>query len=265
MLRYWGSRKRHILNKQRPDCIIQRPVQEPQEMKNLNMCCFCLRLHSLLAACYLQSCSLGFGILPFAAWLQNKPILALLRLTGWNKEVNGVFMPPHHFLHLPPQHFFPSTLNTRKLNISSISASGFKLFDTACMSAFFVVAFKVIADSKSQTASLLLHSSKKTTFINLDLWSSEAKLTHLFCSLCLILMCAGDVSLLLAVDQRVQWGRLTIKLKSFTQYILINHLAPFMDPLPKVKFKQQLALLLNFFMWKWNCKYTTGKFFTVTY
>lgn len=51
-----------------------------------------------------------------------------------------------------------------------------------------VVAFKVIACSKSQTALLLLHSSEKTTFSKLDSRSSWAKLTQLLGSLHLILM-----------------------------------------------------------------------------
>lgn len=50
--------------------------------------------------------------------------------------------------------------NAYKLNISVISCSGLKFPpEGACQT---VVAFKVIANSKSQTASLLLHSSENT-------------------------------------------------------------------------------------------------------
>lgn len=73
-----------------------------------------------------------------------------------------------------------------------------------------VVAFKVIANSKSQTALLLLHSSENA-FMKSDSGSSWAALTQLLCSLCLILMSALGISLFLLIYNRLRPGRRTPK------------------------------------------------------
>lgn len=63
-----------------------------------------------------------------------------------------------------------------------------------------VVAFKVIASSKSQTAQLLLRSSEEKTFMKADSWSGWAEMVQLLCSLCLILMLTVGISLVSAFD-----------------------------------------------------------------
>lgn len=101
--------------------------------------------------------------------------------------------------------------NAYKLNISVISSSGLKLPpEGACQT---VVAFKVIANSKSQTASLLLHSSENT-FMKSDSRSRWAALTQLLCSLCLFLISALGTSLFLLIYNRLCWGRRTPKVKT---------------------------------------------------
>lgn len=125
--------------------------------------------------------------------------------------IKWILIPRQLFLHLPSNLWFVSSY-TIQMHINWIflrSAPAVLSLppEGACQT---VVVFKVIANSKSQTALLLLQSSENT-FMKSNSRSSRAALTQLLYSLCLILMSALGISLFLLIYNRLRWGRRTPK------------------------------------------------------